>query len=153
MFHCQQSGMSFPHIMSSGSSHRPLLACSGGHGGGLPQPPCWAKHSQYWWCTQQRGLLQAQSKNDFFLQRGLENQVEGRKAQHPQRSCQGGEKHALPLTWPSSEQTWRRAYHDMLPRDSFYTRNLLFLQPAEQPRSFHLASCLLNHYLCMSSFP
>lgn len=37
MFHCQHSGVSFPHITSSESSHRPLLACFGGHQGGLGQ--------------------------------------------------------------------------------------------------------------------
>ena len=102
MFRCQQSGVSFPCIMSSGSSHRPLLACPGGHGGGLPQLPCWAKHDQHWRCTRQHGLLQAQSKSDFSLQRGLENQVGGGKGQHPQTSCQGGEKDAFLLTRPSS---------------------------------------------------
>lgn len=102
MFRCQQSGVSFPHIMSSGSSHRPLLAHSGGHGGGLPQPPCWAKYGQQWGHMQKHGLLQAQSKSNFALQQGLENQVGGEKGHHPQRNCQGGEKDALLLTWPSS---------------------------------------------------
>lgn len=106
MFHCQQSGVSCPRIMSSGSSHRPLLACSGGHGGGLSQPPCWAKHGQHWRCTWQHWFLQAQSKSDFPLQQGLENRVEGGKGQHPQRSCQGGAHLALLLADMENGLPW-----------------------------------------------